>query len=209
FSFANYFDRAHMGFGRMRVLNEDRIAGGSGFGTHPHDNMEIVTIILDGELEHRDSKGHGSTIKRYDVQRMSAGSGIAHSEYNPSQHETHLFQVWFRPDQRDIDPSYEEKSFLPEEREDRLALLVHPEGKDGSLKIFADVEIYASDLSEGKTLEHRPAPERQQWLQVASGSLDVNGQTVNAGDGAGIEGEAALTFKALAPHTEFVLFDMG
>ncbi|MCC7305860.1 MAG: pirin family protein [Alphaproteobacteria bacterium] len=208
FSFGRYYDRNHMGFGPLRVINEDRVLGGKGFDTHPHDNMEIVTYVLEGALAHKDSMGNGSTIRPGDVQRMSAGTGVTHSEYNPSETDpVHLLQIWFLPEKENIPPGYAQKGFAPEGKQGRLQLLVSREGRDGSLSINQDIDMYAAVLGGNDTIAHALKPGRLGWLQVAKGSLDINGQALAAGDGAAIRDEAEITLSG-AKEAEIVLFDM-
>jgi len=207
FSFADYHDPNHMGFSVLRVINEDFIAPGQGFPTHPHRDMEIVTWILEGALEHKDSLGTGSVIRPGEAQRMSAGTGIRHSEFNHSKSETvHLLQIWILPDRQGVSPSYEQKSIAPAELTNRLRLVASPDGQDGSVTIHQDARLYATRLNAGE-VAHTLAPGRHAWLQVARGELTLNGQTLAAGDGAGIENESRLTLAASAT-AEVLLFDL-
>ncbi len=209
FSFGNYFDRRHMHFGPLRVINEDFVMPGKGFGTHPHDNMEIITYILDGALEHKDSMGSGSIIRPGDIQRMSAGTGVTHSEFNPSQDESvHLLQIWILPAKENINPSYAQKHFPEDERHNRLTLLASQSGRDGSLSLCQDTDLYTSALQSGHVLRFEPKQQRQQWVQVAKGEVYLNNQVLKAGDGAAIEDENILTFEK-ANKAEFLLFDMA
>ena len=182
FSFADYYDPQHMGYGPLRVINEDRIQKGSGFGTHAHRDMEVITYVLEGALAHRDSIGTGSTIVPGDVQRMSAGTGVRHSEYNAAEGLTHFLQIWIEPELTGIAPEYEQKRFAPEEKRGRLRLIASPDRHDGSLLIHQDARIYAGlfDAAERATLEL--APERKGYVHIARGSLKVNGQALGAGD---------------------------
>ncbi len=208
FSFSRYVDRNHMGFGPLRVINEDFVKGGGGFPTHPHDNMEIVTYILSGALEHRDSMGNGGVIRPGDIQRMSAGSGVTHSEFNHSKDETcHLLQIWFLPGEHDIKPGYEQKSFAPAEKQGRLKLLASRGARDGSVDINQDIDIYSALLNVNDNVVHTMQDGRLGWLQVARGSLEINGQTLQAGDGAAITGEKEIRLSA-AKDAEIVFFDM-
>ena len=210
FSFDEYHDPRHMGFGPLRVINEDRVQPGMGFGTHPHRDMEIISYVLEGALEHKDSIGTGSVIRPGDVQRMSAGSGIQHSEFNHSRSElVHFLQIWLIPERQGIQPGYEQKRFEVTDKKDRLRLIASREGREGSVTIHLDTDLYASVLDEGGSVKHAPAPKRGQWLQVARGSLSLNGQTMSTGDGAAIQGEQALAIASRAAGTEFLLFDMG
>ena len=209
FSFADYFDREHMSFGSLRVINEDFVEAGKGFGTHPHRDMEIITYILEGQLAHKDSMGTGSTIQRGDVQRMSAGTGVTHSEFNASQDETvHLLQIWILPKYTGLHPSYEQKYFDVKEKQDRLRLVASPDGRDGSVTIHQDTLMYAGILSKGKELSHSLANGRRAYAQVARGALKVNGERLNAGDGAKITDENKIVFAALE-DTELLLFDLA
>jgi len=208
FSFADYFDREHMSFGSLRVINEDFVQAGKGFGTHPHRDMEIITYILEGQLAHKDSMGNGSIIKSGDVQRMSAGTGVTHSEFNASQDETvHLLQIWILPKYSGLHPSYEQKYFDAKEKQDRLRLVVSPDGRDGSVTIHQDAMMYAGILSKGKELSHPLANGRRAYAHVARGALNVNGESLNAGDGAKITGENTITLAA-SEHSELLLFDL-
>lgn len=213
FSFAGYYDPAQMGFRRLRVINEDRVQPSKGFGTHPHRDMEIVSIVLAGELAHEDSLGNGSVIRPGDVQRMSAGTGILHSEYNHSPSEpVHFLQIWIEPSQRDLAPGYEQKHFPPEERRDRLVLVASPEGRAGSLTIHQDVSLYVSALTPGAGLRHELAPQRHAWVQVTAGQLEVRlGERryeLEAGDGLRVSGERLLDFAA-PEGAELLLFDLA
>ena len=208
FSFGDYYDQKFMGFRSLRVINEDRVEGGAGFPTHPHRNMEIITYILEGELEHKDSMGTGSVIRRGDVQLMSAGTGVTHSEFNPSKKDlVHLLQIWILPDQNNLKPSYQQKMFPEKERSDKLRLLVSPDGQDGSLTIHQDVRLFASLLNKGKKLEYELKVGRHAWLQITKGALSLNGKNLKAGDGAAISEETHLTIEAVS-SSEFLLFDL-
>lgn len=208
FSFADYFDPAHMGFSVLRVINDDRIAPGAGFPTHGHRDMEIITYLLRGELEHRDSMGNGSVIRPGDVQRMSAGKGVSHSEFNASRSdETHLLQIWIEPATRGIAPGYEQKTFPRAEKRRHLRLLASPDGRDGSVSIHQDARLYATLLEPGETLEHAPEPGRRYYLHLAQGALNVNGIDLAAGDAAKIVDES-IKLTGLAAGTEALLFDL-
>jgi redox-sensitive bicupin YhaK (pirin superfamily) len=208
FSFADYYDPQFMGFRALRVINEDRVHPGRGFGTHSHRDMEIVTYVLDGELEHRDSMGTGSVIRPGEVQRMSAGTGVLHSEVNPSrEHPVHLLQIWILPERRGIKPEYEQKTFPSEERNGKLRLVASRDGAEGSLKIHQDARLFAGTLRNGDSVEYELKPGRYGWLQVARGSVDLNGKKLNAGDGAAIEDERALTLRG--QDAEVLLFDLN
>jgi redox-sensitive bicupin YhaK (pirin superfamily) len=208
FSFADYWDPRHMGWGPLRVINEDRVAPASGFPTHAHRDMEIITYVLEGALEHRDSLGTGSVIRPGEVQRMSAGTGVRHSEYNASKTEpVHLLQIWIEPARTGIAPGYEQKTFGEAERRGRLRLIAAPDGRDGAVTIHQDATVYAATLARGERVEHALAPGRLGWLQVARGALLVNGEQLAQGDGAAIEGERAITLEAVEP-AETLLFDL-
>ena len=207
FSFADYYDPNFMGFRDLRVINEDRVQPGRGFGTHGHRDMEIITYILEGELAHRDSMGTGSVIRPGEVQRMSAGTGVMHSEMNPSPEKpVHLLQIWILPEREGIKPGYEQKTFPETERQGRLRLVASPDAREGSLEIHQDVDLFASTLRDGTAVAHEFRPNRYGWLQVARGSVDVNGKKLNAGDGAAIEGERSI---ALRGNGEVLLFDLN
>ena len=208
FSFADYFDPKHVEFGPLRVINEDRVQAGAGFGTHAHRDMEIVSYVLEGELAHKDSMGNGSTIRPGDVQRMSAGSGVRHSEFNPSPDQgTHFLQIWIQPAARDIDPSYEEKRFSPEEKRGRLRLIVSPDRADGSVLIHQDAKIYAGlfDGTERAVLTVRPG--RWIYVHVARGTLTANGTVLSAGDALQITNASELTI-AEGRQAEVLVFDL-
>ncbi len=209
FSFADYYDPQFMGFRTLRVINEDRVKPGRGFGTHSHRDMEIVTYVLEGALEHRDSMGTGSVIRPGEVQRMSAGTGVLHSEMNPSRDEpVHLLQIWILPERRGIHPEYEQKTFPPEERANRLRLVASSDGGEGSLTVHQDVRLYASTLADSASVVHRFEPERYGWLQVARGEVDVDGHRLHSGDGAAIENADALRIESRG-GSEILLFDLN
>jgi redox-sensitive bicupin YhaK (pirin superfamily) len=208
FSFADYYDPRHMGFRVLRVINEDKVAAGRGFGMHPHHDMEIVTYVLEGELGHRDSMGNGSVIRPGDVQRMSAGTGITHSEMNASKTQpVHFLQIWILPDKQGHKPGYEQKAFSDAERRDRLRLVASPDGRDGSITIHQDATIAASLLSAGKTVEHTLGKNRYGWLQIARGAVELDGKQLSAGDGAAITGPGVVAIKGIA-DAELLLFDL-
>ena len=209
FSFADYYDPAHVEFGALRVINEDRVQPGAGFGTHGHRDMEIVSYVLDGALAHRDSMGNGSTIRPGDVQRMSAGRGVMHSEFNPSQSDpVHFLQIWIQPDERNIDPSYEQRHFADGEKRGRLRLIASRDGADGSVKLHQDARIYAAllDADERSTLEL--APGRRGYVHVARGSVNVNGMRLGAGDALKLHEVEALTLDA-GRGAEVLVFDLA
>jgi redox-sensitive bicupin YhaK (pirin superfamily) len=207
FSFADYYDPNFMGFRALRVINEDRVEPGVGFGKHGHRDMEIISYVLEGTLAHSDSMGTGSRIQPGDVQRMSAGSGVLHSEMNPSEDESvHFLQIWILPAENGIAPSYEQKHFADAERRDTLRLVASPDGSDGSVTIHQDVRLYAT-LLDGTSVTHTFAPKRYGWVQVTRGEVDVNGQTLKAGDGAAIAEEASITLTGRGG--EALLFDLN
>jgi len=209
FSFSEYHDPAHMGFRSLRVINEDRVDPKAGFPTHSHRDMEIITYVLAGALGHKDSMGNGSVIRPGDVQRMSAGTGVTHSEYNGSEKEpVHLLQIWILPEQRGIAPGYEEKRFPAEDKRGRLRLIASRDAAEGSVTIHQDARVYASLLDGGQTVRHALAPGRGAWLHLVSGAATVNGTTLVTGDGAAIENERALEILADEP-TELLLFDLA
>jgi len=209
FSFADYFDEAHVHYGALRVLNDDRIAGGRGFGAHGHRDMEIVTYVLDGALAHRDSMGNGSTIRPGDVQRMSAGTGVMHSEFNASKvEEVHLLQIWLLPRERGGAPGYEEKRFTDADKRGRLRLVASPDGRDGSVSVQSDAAIYAGLVDGDERIDHAVPGGRRVYLHVARGALDVNGQRLQAGDAAMIEAETNVTL-AHGEAAEVLLFDLA
>ncbi len=206
FSFGEYYDPQNMGYSNLRVLNDDTIAPNGGFPTHPHDNMEIVTYVLSGALEHKDSMGNGSIIQPGDVQRMSAGTGIRHSEFNPSTDEpVKLLQIWLRPNTLGVEPEYSQKHFPAEEKRGRLLLIVSPDGRDGSIATYQDSLVYASILKDGEEVSHDPEDDRQLYLHVATGSLVVNGEQLQRGDSIVTTGRIEVTTDS---EGEFLLFDM-
>jgi redox-sensitive bicupin YhaK (pirin superfamily) len=208
FSFADYYDPDHMGFSSLRVINDDRIAPGAGFPTHPHRDMEIITYILEGALEHKDSMGNGSVIRTGDVQRMSAGTGVSHSEFNHSGTEpVRLLQIWILPAQKSITPGYEQRFFAPEEKRGKLRLVASPDGKDGSITLHQDARLYASLLMAGDAVSYHSEPGRRSYLQVATGQLELNGLLLSEGDGAAISGEPEIRLSS-ATGAEILLFDL-
>jgi quercetin 2,3-dioxygenase len=209
FSFADYYDPQHVEFRTLRVMNDDRVAGGGGFPTHPHRDMEIVTYVLEGELAHKDSMGNGSVIKPGDVQYMSAGTGVAHSEFNASKTETvHLYQIWMFPDKPGHTPAYNQKNFSDQEKRGKLRLVVSPDGREGSVKIRQDNELYATILGAGDRVKHQLQPERYAYVQVAKGSVTLNGKTLQTGDGAEISAERTLELTGVR-EAEVLLFDLA
>lgn len=208
FSFDEYFNPAYMHFRSLRVINEDRVAPGQGFPTHSHRDMEIITYILSGALEHRDSMGNGSVIRPGDVQRMTAGSGVSHSEFNPSQSEAvHLLQIWILPNARNLPPGYEEKHFAEDERRGRLTLIASEDGREGSVTIHQDAKVYATVLEAGQTVTHAVDPDRYAWLQVARGTISLNEMELKQGDGAAVSKESELVIVA-HDQAELLLFDL-
>jgi quercetin 2,3-dioxygenase len=207
FSFGHYHDDAHMGFGPLRVINEDRVTPGAGFDTHGHSDMEILSYVLEGELAHKDSIGTGSVIRPGEVQRMSAGTGIRHSEFNPSpQAPVHFLQIWILPEREGLKPGYQQSAF-PLDDKGRLHLVASGDGRDGSLTINQDVDLYAGRLTEGEIVERKLRDGRLGWLQVARGAVSLNGVALATGDGAAIEKEADLVIRADS-DAEVLLFDM-
>jgi redox-sensitive bicupin YhaK (pirin superfamily) len=209
FSFADYYDPAQMGFRALRVINEDRVQPGMGFGMHGHKDMEIVTYVLEGALEHKDSLGNGSVLRPGELQRMSAGTGIRHGEFNPSASEpVHLYQIWLLPGRKGIQPSYEQKAFGDDEKRGRLRLVASPDGAEGSLTIHQDVKVYLSLLDRGQTIEHLLATGRHAWLQVLRGRLSFNSSRLETSDGAAISDERQISVAASEP-AEVMLFDLA
>jgi quercetin 2,3-dioxygenase len=208
FSFSDYYDPSFMGFRALRVINEDRVAGQSGFGTHPHRDMEIITYVLSGQLEHRDSLGSAGVLRAGEMQRMTAGTGVLHSEMNRADEEVHFLQIWVLPNQKGLKPEYEQKFFPGEQRQGGFRLVVSPEGQDGSLKVHQDLRLYSTLLSQGQTAGHALAPGRHAWVQVARGAGTLNGVAVKAGDGVAVSNESKLELVASEP-LEALLFDLA
>jgi redox-sensitive bicupin YhaK (pirin superfamily) len=209
FSFSDYWDPKWMGFRSLRVINEDWVAPNSGFPTHPHHDMEIITYVLEGKLEHKDSLGTGSTILPGDGQRMTAGSGIRHSEFNPSRTEpVHLLQIWILPEKDGLKPSYEQKSFPEAEKRGKLRVIASRDAENGAVKINQDAELYVSLLKAGEEVTHEFGDKRHGWLQVARGAVEVNGKKLEQGDGAAISDEKKLSIKG-AEDAEVLLFDLA
>ena len=209
FSFGDYYDPKHMGFSHLRVINEDRVAPGAGFGTHSHRDMEIVTYVLEGALAHKDSTGTSSVIRVGDVQRMSAGTGISHSEYNGSQTEpVHFLQIWILPSQTGLQPGYEQRSFELQKNTGSWLLVAAPDARDGAVKIHQDTELSLAVLPRGKEITYSLKPGRHAWLQVARGKVTLNGSTLEAGDGAAASEESSLQIKALE-NAEILVFDLA
>ncbi len=209
FSFADYYAPAHMGFRALRVINEDLVEPGRGFGTHPHRDMEIISYVLEGGLEHRDSMGTGSVIRPGDVQRMSAGTGVTHSEFNASKTEpVHFLQIWLIPGQRGISPSYEQETFTEDEKRGRLRLVASPDARDGSVALHTDATIYAGLFTTGESAQHSLEPGRHAWVHVARGKVRVNGQELGAGDGAALSNETSLDIEGVQDG-EVLVFDLA
>ena len=209
FSFSRYYDPRYMGFRALRVIDEDRVQSGRGFGTHPHEDMEIVTYVLSGALAHKDSLGTGSAIRPGELQRMTAGTGISHSEFNPSQTEpVHLYQIWLLPEREGLEPSYEQKAFSEEERHNRLRLVASPDGEEGSLTIRQDARLYLATLDGGREVRHELSPGRHAWLQVLRGAVTLNGTSLATGDGAAVSAEERLEV-ASPGDAEVLLFDLA
>ena len=209
FSFGDYYDPSFMGFRSLRVINEDFVHAGRGFPTHSHRDMEIITYIFEGALEHRDSMGNGSIIRPGDVQRMTAGTGVSHSEANPSsENSVHLLQIWIMPQERGLKPGYEQKFFSDEQNQGRLCLIASADGRDGSVTVHQDANVYGAVVDNGQAVNHELAPNRHAWIQVARGGVVVNGENLDQGDGAAISGESKLTV-AGPKGAEILLFDLA
>jgi quercetin 2,3-dioxygenase len=211
FSFAEYFDPEHVQFRTLRVMNDDHIAGGAGFPTHPHRDMEIVTYVLEGALAHKDSMGNGSVIRPGDVQYMSAGTGVAHSEFNASEKDpVHLYQIWMFPDKKNYEPVYDQKNFSAVDKRGKLRLVVSPDGREGSVKIRQDNELYATVLGPGESVKHEIQKDRHAYVQVARGSVTLNGEKLETGDGAAISEEKSLQLTGSgAKEAEVLVFDLA
>ncbi len=208
FSFAEYYDPRHMGFGPLRVINDDWIAAGMGFGTHPHKDMEIITYVLEGEIAHKDSMGNGSTISPGDVQRMTAGTGVRHSEFNPSPvNKTHLLQIWIMPDRLNLEPGYEEKRFSAEDKRGRLRVVAAPDARDGAVKIHQDATLSVGLFDGDESAELTLAPNRLCYVHLARGELEVNGHTMKAGDALLMQAEAELSLGS-GKQAEVLVFDL-
>ena len=209
FSFGNYYDPEFMGFGPLRVINEDQVQPGRGFGTHGHQDMEIISYVLEGEMEHKDSMGTGSVIRPGDVQRMSAGTGVRHSEYNASASDPlHFLQIWILPERNGLEPSYEQKTFSDEDKCGQLRLVGSRDGRDGSVTIHQDVDLYAAKLADADTVTYQLPAGRKAWVQVAYGDVQLNDQALSAGDGVAVEGPRSVALTA-KNATEILLFDMS
>jgi redox-sensitive bicupin YhaK (pirin superfamily) len=208
FSFGNYFDPEHVQFRNLRVLNEDRVEPRQGFGTHPHQDMEILTLVLEGTLAHRDSMGNGSEIRPGEVQRMSAGTGVLHSERNPDGEPVHFYQIWILPDREGHEPGYEQKAFSRRSRSNRLRLVASPDGAEDSVSLNQDVRLYNALLEPGRAVVHEPAPGRHAWLQIARGAVELNGLPLRAGDGAAVSDVSRLEISGVE-SSEVLLFDLN
>jgi len=210
FSFDSYYDPSHMHFRALRVINEDVVQPGQGFPTHPHRDMEIITYVLEGALQHRDSLGNGSIIRPGDGQRMSAGTGILHSEFNASKTEpVHLLQIWIMPEGKGIEPGYEQKAFPETEKRGRLKLIAARNGQNGAVTVHQDVSLYVALLDQGQKVEHMLAPGRHAWLQVAKGSVELDGKLLEQGDGAAVSDEQKLAIAGAQDGSEILLFDLA
>jgi hypothetical protein len=209
FSFGNYYDPEHMGFSKLRVINDDTVVPRGGFGTHGHRDMEIISYVLEGALKHEDSMGNGSVIRPGDVQRMSAGTGVTHSEFNDSDAEpVHFLQIWVVPEREGLKPGYEQKAFADEEKRGRLRLVGSRDGREDSVTIHQDVDIYATLLGEGDSVSHALAEGRKGWIHLAQGSAALNDEQLQAGDGVAVEGPATITLTGTS-EAEVLLFDMA
>ena len=208
FSFGDFYDPEHMGFGSLRVINDDTVQPGQGFGTHPHRDMEIISYVIDGALEHKDSMGNGAVMRSGEVQRMTAGTGVSHSEFNHSKEDlVHFLQIWVLPEAQSLAPGYEQKNFSVEDKTNRLRLVASRDGADGSVTIHQDMRIYASVLTPGTSLTHSLADGRQAWIQVASGDVTVAGESLSSGDGIAVAEIDSIDVKA-GTESEILLFDM-
>jgi quercetin 2,3-dioxygenase len=208
FSFSDYYDPRHMGFRVLRVINEDRVAAGQGFGTHGHRDMEIITYVLEGALGHKDSLGNGSVLRPGEFQCMTAGTGMRHSEFNPSKSEpVHFYQIWLLPKQKGLPPRYDQRAFPEEERRGKLRVVASPNGRDGSLTVHQDAQVLLASLAAGERVAHELAPGRHAWLQVLRGSVQLNGVPLATSDGAAVSNESSLTVLGTEP-CEVMLFDL-
>jgi redox-sensitive bicupin YhaK (pirin superfamily) len=209
FSFGDYFDPAHMGFRNLRVINEDKVAPGQGFGRHPHRDMEIISYVIDGSLGHKDSMGHGSVIRPGDVQRMTAGTGVTHSEMNPDPaRPVHFLQIWLLPERAGLAPGYEQRSFAVAERRGRLRLVASRDAREGSVKLFADAELYAALLAPGEAVAWSIPDDRHVWVQVVRGTVALNGARLSAGDGAGLSEDRSIELVG-REDAEVLVFDLA
>ncbi len=210
FSFSDYYDPKFMGFRSLRVINEDWVQPGHGFPTHSHHDMEIVTYVLEGALEHKDSMGTGSVLRPGEVQKMSAGTGIRHSEFNPSKSEpVHLYQIWILPEKEGIKPMYEQKAIPAEDKRGKLKLVASPKDSNGAVKLYQDAELYATEVEAAQSVEHKLGQGRSAWVQVARGSVIVNGNELQTGDGAAVTEEPRVKITGSSGHSEVLLFDLA
>jgi quercetin 2,3-dioxygenase len=210
FSFASYYDPKNMGFGPLRVINEDRVSPGKGFGSHGHEDMEILTYVLSGALAHKDSMGNVETLQANDLQRISAGTGIVHSEFNGSAKEpVHFLQIWIEPAKYNLTPSYEQLSLTEDQKLGNLCLVASPEGGDGTLKIHQDARVLIGQVTQGEQIDYGLQPGRKAWAHVIRGAASVNGKPLAAGDAAGVTGETALAIQGADPNSEILLFDLA
>ena len=209
FSFNTYYDERFMGFRDLRVINEDFIEPKQGFPTHGHKDMEIITYVINGELAHKDSSGGDGVLRPHEVQRMTAGTGVRHSEYSSETEKTHLLQIWILPEKNNLTPAYEQKYFAPEEKQGKLRVVASSDAREGSVKINQDVALYSSILANGDEVLHELDEGRHAWIQIVKGNVDVNGDTLTAGDGAEISAEKVLQINSQADETEFLLFDLN
>jgi quercetin 2,3-dioxygenase len=210
FSFNTYYNPEMMGFRSLRVINEDRVTADEGFGTHGHADMEILSYVVEGAIAHKDSTGGEEILRPHEWQRMTAGTGIRHSEYNPSKTEKlHFYQIWILPEKNGLEPGYEQKMFAPEEKSGKLKLVASGDSRDGSIKINQDVSVFDSLLKLGEEVSYELAENRHAWIQVVKGTLEINGETLNVSDGAGVSKERVLKIKAGKDDTEFLLFDLA
>ena len=208
FSFAGYYDPQHVHFRKLRVINEDKIAANRGFGTHPHDNMEIITYVVSGAIAHKDSMGNGSVIQPGEIQAMSAGTGITHSEYNPSEtEETHLLQIWIMPDQQGLQPSYQQKTYLDFSKKNALTLIASNKPDAHAIQVNSNVDLYRAEVDSGQVVKHRLADDRHGWIQLIKGDIEVDGHSLVAGDGLAVSEVGELNIKA-STDAEFLLFDL-
>jgi redox-sensitive bicupin YhaK (pirin superfamily) len=209
FSFGDYHDPDNMGFGVLRVINDDRVAPSRGFGTHPHRDMEILSYVVEGELQHKDDMGNGSVIRRGDVQRMTAGTGVLHSEFNPSKvSPVHFLQIWILPEKRGLEPGYEQKAFSSSDKKGRLRLVASRDGREGSVILHQDVRVYAAELASGERTSHALAKDRAAWVQIVAGRAIINGKALGEGDGAALAEEETIELLGDA-DTELLLFDLA
>ena len=209
FSFNTYYDPRFMGFRDLRVINEDYIEPNQGFPTHGHKDMEIITYVINGELSHKDSSGGNGVLRPHEVQRMTAGTGVRHSEFSSPTEKTHLLQIWILPEEKNLKPGYEQTFFPPEEKQGKLRIVASRDAREGSVKINQDVALYSSILAKDDEIAYELNEGRHAWIQIVKGTLDLNGETLVAGDGAAVSDEKELKIKSLEDETEFLLFDLN